>query len=457
MEEKGWREALEEISEKNDCYSRVEAIKTSFSRVFHTDVCLVYDVRTLLGLTDVAYLEIGSYIGFSASLIGQHPYPTYMDLVDPLSLPPTHFHGSAPQKETLMSNLMKFAPHNLVHIYQALSSDIVVKKAASSMGYDFALIDGDHSAAGVINDFNLVLRGLKLNGFIIFDDYNDHIYCPEVRPTVDMLAEMFEWDGGVSPTYKNEYIVRNTPKVDPKICVNTLTYRRLDGTSPSKLRTTFAYLRSQTSQDFDYFLYGDDYSNRSEFDQISREYSGTIFARNMNESLRHIQDDEIRWAQGGKIAYFAAIKDMISHGCDYILPLDDDDIWYPDRIKVIKDYIGKFPLAGFILSYSKYFDGYLPGGAQNVTHTYINNYTPQGADSVRTSHVYKTSACSKILLQATSPDNKNLREPNDMQILNLLRQHNIPTLLLKEVTVEKKSEHNIPVYEEGGRDTAFEI
>lgn len=49
MEEKGWREALEEISEKNDCYSRVEAIKTSFSRVFHTDVCLVYDVRTLLG------------------------------------------------------------------------------------------------------------------------------------------------------------------------------------------------------------------------------------------------------------------------------------------------------------------------------------------------------------------------------------------------------------------------
>jgi hypothetical protein len=53
---------------------------------------------------------------------------------------------------------------------------------------DVLFIDGDHSYNGVKNDFNLYSPLVKNGGYIVFDDYNDHVSSPEVKPAVNEIV-----------------------------------------------------------------------------------------------------------------------------------------------------------------------------------------------------------------------------------------------------------------------------
>jgi predicted O-methyltransferase YrrM len=53
---------------------------------------------------------------------------------------------------------------------------------------DVLFIDGDHSFIGVKNDFDLYSPLVKSGGYIIFDDYNDHQFSPQVKPAVDEIV-----------------------------------------------------------------------------------------------------------------------------------------------------------------------------------------------------------------------------------------------------------------------------
>jgi hypothetical protein len=70
---------------------------------------------------------------------------------------------------------------------------------------DILFIDGDHSYDGVKKDFDLYNKYVKEGGYIVFDDYNDTIHSPEVKPSVDNL-ELLGYD--ILGEFGNEFGAR---------------------------------------------------------------------------------------------------------------------------------------------------------------------------------------------------------------------------------------------------------
>ena len=54
---------------------------------------------------------------------------------------------------------------------------------------DILFIDGAHDYNSVINDWKNYNGFVNSGGYIIFDDYNDYKYSPEVKPAVDEIVK----------------------------------------------------------------------------------------------------------------------------------------------------------------------------------------------------------------------------------------------------------------------------
>ena len=53
-------------------------------------------------------------------------------------------------------------------------------------------IDGDHTLDGVKNDYVRYSKYVKKGGYIIFDDYLDKTYSPEVKKAVDFIVNNYD-------------------------------------------------------------------------------------------------------------------------------------------------------------------------------------------------------------------------------------------------------------------------
>ena len=82
-------------------------------RHFHEHTHVLYDIRTKLGPDVKTYVEIGSYVGSSASLILSHPFPTRVICIDPCALNPNHYNGKLNQYDTIFNNLSAQQSNNL--------------------------------------------------------------------------------------------------------------------------------------------------------------------------------------------------------------------------------------------------------------------------------------------------------------------------------------------------------
>lgn len=73
-------------------------------------------------------------------------------------------------------------------------------------------IDGGHLGRHVLVDFLLYSPTVISGGYIVFDDYRDHHYSPEVGPAVDLLRAGGYFKGfdviGVVPGYENSYLLQ---------------------------------------------------------------------------------------------------------------------------------------------------------------------------------------------------------------------------------------------------------
>lgn len=159
-------------------------------RSFHLFNHILYDIRTIIGTKPCTYLEIGSYCGASALLMLAHPLPTDVICVDPLDLPQSHFNGSKPQDQTLYENLQRLGKRASFEIIKSGSQDPSLIEALyqHDLALDILFIDGDHRFAAVVADFLIYEPLVKPGGFIVFDDYHDHTYSPDVQPAVNILA-----------------------------------------------------------------------------------------------------------------------------------------------------------------------------------------------------------------------------------------------------------------------------
>ena len=150
------------------------------NQTFHHHYYVLFDLAKEFGDESINYVEIGCYAGGSACLMLQRPNTNVIsiDLGKPIN------------PEIVQKNTSKMNVHSNQYNYIQGNSQITetVDKLKNFINYiDILFIDGDHKYNGVVNDFNLYSSLVKSGGYIVFDDYNDHIYSPEVRIAVDDL------------------------------------------------------------------------------------------------------------------------------------------------------------------------------------------------------------------------------------------------------------------------------
>jgi hypothetical protein len=198
------------------------------NQTFHHHYHILYDIASSYDSSyDINYLEIGCYAGGSACLMLQRPNTNVIsiDLGYPID------------KEVVIQNTNKLNKHNNKYTYIKGSShnyDTISKLESELNGnkLDILFIDGDHSYNGVINDFNNYSKYVKDGGYIVFDDYNDIQYSPEVKKAVDDIdfkgyevLGTFGDEFGARPNglKSNEFVIKkNKIEYETHLCVNLL-------------------------------------------------------------------------------------------------------------------------------------------------------------------------------------------------------------------------------------------
>lgn len=158
-----------------------EIISKMDSHSFHNHFHILYDLCDEFE-SDITYLEIGCFAGASASLVGSHPKVKKVYSIDL---------GHPIDKKIAIKNVENFKNNECQYKYfEGNSRDTrLIQTIKNEVGVvDIFLIDGDHSYQGVISDFNNYKNLVKPGGFIIFDDYLDSEFSPEVKPAVDFIV-----------------------------------------------------------------------------------------------------------------------------------------------------------------------------------------------------------------------------------------------------------------------------
>ena len=168
-----------------DMVAQIATVLPTFHHHYH----IIYDVAETFGDKKINYVEVGAYAGGSSCLMLQRPNTTIVsiDLGEPIS------------KGEVLENVIIYKNNNNYYKYIQGNSQIietknqVIETLSNSrvLGYtnkiDILFIDGDHSFNGVLADFNMYCDLVSVGGFIVFDDYNDIVYSPEVKKAVDSI------------------------------------------------------------------------------------------------------------------------------------------------------------------------------------------------------------------------------------------------------------------------------
>lgn len=170
-------------------------------QTFHHHFHILYDIaRSFPDELELNYLEIGCFAGASACLMAQRPKTNIysIDLGDPIP------------KEVVFENIQKFNPHdNRFEYIQGNSHSTETKSYVKNLGiqFDILFIDGDHSFNGVIKDFMMYYPLVKTGGYLVFDDYGDIRFSPEVKTAVDYILKNY-WGFQIFGAFGKEFGAR---------------------------------------------------------------------------------------------------------------------------------------------------------------------------------------------------------------------------------------------------------
>jgi hypothetical protein len=185
------KERITEEHSKGEGAACLTAINEKIGTCMHPFTCVLYDIRSTLDESEKVYLEIGAYRGNSSALMLSHPRPTKVIAVDCCNL--TRF--GRPQSQEIKANIEKICgPSSLANftLYEGMSgSESLLKRLRKEVGLggvDILFIDGDHSRTGVLSDWVNYRSLVRPGGLVIFDDYSDSVYSPEVKIAVDQIV-----------------------------------------------------------------------------------------------------------------------------------------------------------------------------------------------------------------------------------------------------------------------------
>ena len=184
-----------------DMVAQIATVLPTFHHHYH----IIYDVAETFGDKKINYVEVGAYAGGSSCLMLQRPNTTIVsiDLGEPIS------------KGEVLENVIIYKNNNNYYKYIQGNSQVVETKNkvievlhnSRVLGYtnkiDILFLDGDHSFNAVMADFVMYSDLVNVGGYIIFDDYNDSVYSPEVKQAVDaLLPSLVDYE--IIGTFKNE-------------------------------------------------------------------------------------------------------------------------------------------------------------------------------------------------------------------------------------------------------------
>lgn len=159
--------------------------ETMKGKTFHHHYHILYSLRDLIDKEKVVYCEIGTFNDGSLCLMMQHPKDVKLVSIDP-------FHLARTNKTIVEENIKTFNIFNrTVQLTEQFSNNPVFLKQLKDDEFktDILFIDGDHSYKAVIEDFNNFQDFVNPGGFVVFDDYNDVKYSPEVFPAVNQIVK----------------------------------------------------------------------------------------------------------------------------------------------------------------------------------------------------------------------------------------------------------------------------
>ena len=156
-------------------------------KTFHHHYHILLDIANLFGNKLINYVEIGAYHGGSASLMMHRPNCNIISIDLGFSAP----------KDITISNTNRFNKYNNNYYYiqgdSKKESTVLelnnILNTLDSNEIDILFIDGDHSYFGVESDFIQYSKYVKSGGYIVFDDYMDEQFSPDVKLSVDDLIE----------------------------------------------------------------------------------------------------------------------------------------------------------------------------------------------------------------------------------------------------------------------------
>ena len=153
---------------------------------FHHHYHILYDIAKSIDKKEINYVEIGCYAGGSACLMLQRENTNVIsiDLGDPID--EQIVFDNVNNNNNNNNNRFNYIKCNS-QILETKKKLQIIMSDYNSQEIDVLFIDGDHSFTSVHNDFNLYENLVSVGGYIIFDDYNDDIYSPEVKNAVDTL------------------------------------------------------------------------------------------------------------------------------------------------------------------------------------------------------------------------------------------------------------------------------
>lgn len=191
-------------------YQNAQLIKSQMSgSTMHQHYFILENLANSIDKDELNYLEIGIYEGGSLCFMMQNKKIRNVVGIDPF-----YFPG---QLDNLNKNLDKFNLHQTnVKIIEKYSTDESAVTDLTSFidGVDVLFIDGDHTHNGVIYDFETYHRFVNKGGYIVFDDYQDYRWSPEVRGAVDLILDKIK-NGDYEP-YKFE-IIGSLPNITEEI------------------------------------------------------------------------------------------------------------------------------------------------------------------------------------------------------------------------------------------------
>lgn len=436
---------LNNILKSSMSHDKAKLLKSKLTgTTFHLHYHILDDIINSID-TKINYLEIGVFNGGSLLFVAQNMKVKNVVGIDPLNL-----HN---QKKLLQSNIDNLNVHgtNVAIIEDYSTSENAISQVTQFCDkfglFDVLFIDGDHKYQSVISDFDMYHKFMKSGGFIIFDDYMDKTYSPEVKGAVDDIVDnigkydkVFDIIGQVNnytqevienSSLNNEFILqiynkydlnyyiqsnvnmKHIPiiKSDVEFIIVIATYYRPNGSTCEYMKRCLKSIQDQKYENWIIYIVGDDYEKVEELELFRSMIIGKIEIFNHDDPERKYIKDKLKlWKIAGATAINYGLRIARERGYKYYVHIDDDDFWEPEHLLLMTYVYNMYPQCAFVNTLSTYPNGaILPVGVGIIVRP--NNFLPRLGNVIHSSVSFRIDLIN--FEYYTTKDEGQIHEPTD--------------------------------------------